>query len=84
MDSGDGVAGMATDAERGRRHCGVMAVGVAVEVKGVTLRAVLAALNDRPRWRDHQVWRRGVAIRAAVFVDRQRIVGQMTKRYAGR
>ena len=46
VDSGDGVAGMATDAERGCRHRGVMAVGVVVEVEGVALGAGLASLND--------------------------------------
>jgi len=84
VDSGDGVAGMTTHAECSLRHRGVMAVGVAIEVEGVALRTVLAALNDCPRWRNHQVWRRGMAIGATVVVDRQRIVGQMTKCHAGR
>lgn len=45
VDSGDDVAGMATDAKRRCCHRGVMAVGVAVEVEGMAADAVLAALN---------------------------------------
>ena len=84
VDSGDGVAGMATDAERCRRYRGVMAVGMAVEVEGVTLGAVFATLNDGACWWSYECWRHGMAIGAAVLVDRHRIVGLMAKRYAGR
>lgn len=52
VDRSDGVAGMAAHAECRRRYGGAMAVAVAVEVEGVTLGAGLAALNDRPRWRN--------------------------------
>jgi len=87
VDRSDGVASMATDTERSRRHRRCMAVVVLVEVEGVAAGAGRTPEDGRDLWPIGWVFEcrwRGMTIGATAVVDRQWVIGQMADCHAGR
>ena len=86
MDGGDGIAGVAADAECGRQNRGRMAVGMAGEIGGVASGATPSLDGSDMFFVDRIGQSRGggVTEAAVVQVDCHRIIGRVTGADAGR